>query len=1173
MRLSRSGIRTGVLAGAAILAIAGTLVIAYELARARVPEHRAALERLVQAQTGLDVRFNELGLRWGWYGPEAVFRRVELGEPGRSNVLLRAPQLIVGFDAWRTMQSGQLVAGRITLVAPDIDLERLTQGSRPATSAVRARNTAEAARASRDRLLERWRGGRIDLEGGTLRLPDPNGSTNPIIVQVRRASLRRSEDEWNGFGLVFLPERLGRAARIAVQVQGDPNRPETLTGGVRFEGMRLAFAGWRDVLNKRPRVARYLPTTGNGDLTLQLTLKNGRVEKANGQVKANDLALGAPPWIDTARASYAARGTLKLEYVSGDWRFVSRGTGGQLQVEQLVLSREDKDTPLPRISVELGEGHVHGTVAQAPLRSAASVAQWLAPSLVPSGVLLSGTAENIDFDWNDARPLGSRLAASARVDDAVVASSSGSFALSGLNTRLSGSESRVAIELDAPTARLELETTAEPLEKMKLASVLQIARSDDGWRLSTDRLSVDYDGGQLTLSGTLSGTQGIAIPVLEARGTITHPNIANLHSIVASSAARTLGPAVTRLTAGRIEAGRFELMGPVDELFAEPTFVSGPATLGMPARSGDSFKGSLTLRDARLAPDGAWPDMRAVDAKLEWDGSRIHAWVDEGRAGAFDVEGLEAHWDASGARSSRITGRARARVEQALAWARAKPEVQEHAPHLQDLDARGEALFDFDIVVPAEAPVAPRGTPPKASAHVAAVLEGVELRLTPELPPVESLRGSIAFDDGRLQRSTLTGAWQGSPLSLRVSERRDRPGAIAVQAQGMIDANKLVALSQFQDLANVAGEAAWSGEFLYVPAAGTEPALWEGRADSSLVGVASELPSPLSKAANATLPLHVELSGSGEMAEVQANLGDRVRSTFALKPHENGTWQIEQGDLRFGTGANAVDVNLQADEREGTTLVRVASESVGLLTGTLVTSKTPGIDFTDVQWSRESLAGEGKVRCAARLATCEADFELTTDSAARALAGLGFRADVAAAKGQLSGKLSWQPRADRSWLASASGRVNMRLDDGISRTAVSTSGQPFPLLTVPALLSGMARPGPEAVPSGELRFKRLDAEFELRDGEAYTSDLHFDGDAEILMRGRTGLLARDYDYEAWVLRGEERIPSSLRRLAATPRVAAAWMALRELVRGESAERSHVVLHLRGSWSEPLVTVD
>src|SRR5882724_386793 len=103
----------------------GVVLLAYELAVARVPQHRAALEQLVRAHTGLDVRFNELGLRWGWYGPEAVFRRVELGEPGGSNVLLRAPQLVVGINAWQTMRAGQLVAGRITLIAPDIDLERL----------------------------------------------------------------------------------------------------------------------------------------------------------------------------------------------------------------------------------------------------------------------------------------------------------------------------------------------------------------------------------------------------------------------------------------------------------------------------------------------------------------------------------------------------------------------------------------------------------------------------------------------------------------------------------------------------------------------------------------------------------------------------------------------------------------------------------------------------------------------------------------------------------------------------------------------------------------------------------------------------------------------------------------------------------------------------------------
>jgi uncharacterized protein YhdP len=1178
--LRHRGVRAGILAAAAVIAVTGTLVVAYELALARVPEHRAALERLVRSQTGLDVRFNELGLRWGWYGPEAVFRRVELGEPGRSNVLLRAPQLVIGFNAWETIRTGQLAAGRITLVAPDIDLERLAHVDRPAaapgaTPAASAAAIANAERANRARLLRLWRGGRIEIEGGTLRLPDPGGSANPLIVQVRRAVMRRTDQEWNGYGLIFLPERLGRAARITVQLQGDPTSPATLTGGLRFEGMRLSFAGWRDVLRTRPTLARSLPASGAGDVTLQLTLKDGRVEKANGDVKANEVTFGTPVWVSSLHAAISPpHGVLKLDYLSGDWRYVRRATGGgQVQIEQLVLSRDAKGSPLPRLAVDFTDGHVHGSVASAPLESAAAVAQWLSPSLVPAGVELKGTAKDVDFDWNSTRPEGFRLAASARTEDASVAASSGSFALSGLRSRLTTTESRMHIELDAPAASLALETASEALADIKLASVLEIVRSNEGWRLTTDHLSADYDGGRLVLSGALSGTNGSEAPVIEAHGSLSYPDIGTLHTVLANGVASALGPVASRLTAGRIEESRFELAGPVDELFAESRPVRGSASLGMPVRAADSFKGSLTLKNARVAAGDAWPEMRAVDAELNWVGSRVYASIDRARAGAFEVEGLQAEWDASGTRGSRITGRAHARVEKALAWLQEHPELREHVPHLADIDARGRAMFDFELTTPAERATAPRGTPPKTHSHLAAMLEGVRFRIAPDLPPIESLRGSLAFDDGQLQRSTLTGAWQGKALTLKVAGAGERaPGAISVHAQGVVDTQKLIALSQFRDLVDVSGDAAWNGEFLYTPPTEGEEAQWRGYADSNLVGVESNLPAPLGKLASAILPLHLQLSGEGDTAEVHATLAEGVRSAFSLRMRKEGTWEIERGTFDSGSGSHRLEASLQADAFGGGTNLRVQSESVGLLTGILVTSGSE-ITLRNVQWSKDAIDGEGSVRCAERLSTCTAQFAINTDSAARALAAMGYRPDVAATSGTLTGQITWEPRPSGTWIDTASGKVRMRLDDGIARTAVTTSGEPFPLLTVPALLTAMSRPGQEPMASGELRFRTLDADFELRDGEAYTSNLHFDGEVEILVRGRTGLLARDYDHEAWVLRGEERIPSSLRRLAATPRVAAAWMALRDLVGADSADRSRVVLHLHGSWSEPVVSVD
>ena len=73
------------------------------------------------------------------------------------------------------------------------------------------------------------------------------------------------------------------------------------------------------------------------------------------------------------------------------------------------------------------------------------------------------------------------------------------------------------------------------------------------------------------------------------------------------------------------------------------------------------------------------------------------------------------------------------------------------------------------------------------------------------------------------------------------------------------------------------------------------------------------------------------------------------------------------------------------------------------------------------------------------------------------------------------------------------------------------------------------------------------------------------------MRGRVGLTARNYDAEAWILSGEDRLPAALRGLGPTPRVAALWMSLRELFTGPAAQRAGAAaLRLQGTWDDPVV---
>src|SRR5215472_3035711 len=135
---ARALIRVTLITLAAASLLATAAVLTYALAAASVPERRATLENLLHAETGLDVRFSELRLRWGWYGPEALFRRVDLREPGAARPLLTAPQLVLGVDLWRMLRSGDLAISRITLVDPNIDLT-------PGTPARAARSSLNAA--------------------------------------------------------------------------------------------------------------------------------------------------------------------------------------------------------------------------------------------------------------------------------------------------------------------------------------------------------------------------------------------------------------------------------------------------------------------------------------------------------------------------------------------------------------------------------------------------------------------------------------------------------------------------------------------------------------------------------------------------------------------------------------------------------------------------------------------------------------------------------------------------------------------------------------------------------------------------------------------------------------------------------------------------------------------
>jgi len=1229
---------------AAVVLLAGVGFFTYQMALARIPEHRAALERLVRARTGLDVRFNELALRWGWYGPEAVFSEVELGEPSRSSVLLRASALVVAFDAWRTLQTGQLQAGRVTLVSPDIDIERLR--ARPAPVSL----PGAAVGATPQSGLARVPNGRLDVEGGTLSVPDPRHPDHALVLQIRSATLRRTAESWYASAYALLPERLGRSVRLTLRLQSPPQRPAELAGAVHLQAQGVQFASWRELLRPAAAAAQYLPSAGNGTLSLALDLRDGRVSQASGEVDADGVALEVPPVGPVALPGVP----LELGVVRGAWTLARVSERAwHLDARRLAFGPGGRDMAPTSLSVDLlaDAGSVRARLGAAPLAALRPAIAWLVPECnTHADPVLEGEAHELSVDWQAARPPGARLRLALRVADLKISGGAG-LALEGVTARIAGSESQLFGELEGAAVRLALARSARPLAGLRLAARLELARTAHGWTLSAPRMLLQDAHGMLLAKGAVQLRPGDPA-TLALDATLAHGDAGALRAALGDEAQSWLGPVLAKLTAGRITRAEVRVRGRL-----------GAAPLGARA-----LNGFVRLEDGALAPSDSWPAVRGLSGRLEFRGREVRALVTAATSDALRLTSLKAQWRSAGPPQLRASAQAHGDIADVLAWLDTHRDLADAAPALRGVGAHGPVQLGFTVNA-----ARPAG-PPRV--RLVARLDGVSVELAPRLPPLTNVRGSLAFEGTRLQRSTLEGLWLGGTAELRIAERAS---GLTVQAQGVLGARELVAAAALDARTlDIEGHAAWKGELTAAAATPGHPVSWHAHAESSLQGLTSALPAPLAKADGAALPLRLDVEAAGDTGVVRVALADLGRGVFELRAAHDGSYQVLRGAARFGAGAlqlpesARIDVQgalgkldlpawlaawrslapgatappLQAaltvdtlllgseaygramlelhpelgadvlrieaeelsgtlrfprsgDGRDGEAHLRRARLPAGSSAGVGLAALAPAmrVSIDELTWQGRSLgaltariasgaarlavqdlrlsganyAASGALDCTAARGACRLEFELRSGDAAASLRDFGFRPGLAAENATLSGTLQWPAvqGVPSSWLESATGHLSVALEEGAVLEAPAHDGRVFPLLGVPQLASGAG-----ARAAAGLRFTRLTGEFELASGSALTSNLHLDGDAEILVSGRLGLIAHDYDCRAVILSAEERVPDAVRRLgpSAAPHVAAAWLALRDLWSSRSGESSRLQLHIGGTWERPVVAL-
>jgi uncharacterized protein YhdP len=195
---------------------------------------------------------------------------------------------------------------------------------------------------------------------------------------------------------------------------------------------------------------------------------------------------------------------------------------------------------------------------------------------------------------------------------------------------------------------------------------------------------------------------------------------------------------------------------------------------------------------------------------------------------------------------------------------------------------------------------------------------------------------------------------------------------------------------------------------------------------------------------------------------------------------------------------------------------------------------------------------------------------LESKDVAATLRGLNYTPFIEAKRGAIKASLSWRGGFSSNILEHASGAISVDAETGQLVNLQPGAGRVLGLFSVGALPRRLALDFSDLTEKG-LAFDTVHGDFELRDGNAYTSNLLLRGPAaEIGIAGRTGLGTRDYDQTAVVTGNLGASPALAGALAGGPAVGAAVLLFSQIFKEPLKGITRGYYRITGPWDDPVV---
>lgn len=307
------------------------------------------------------------------------------------------------------------------------------------------------------------------------------------------------------------------------------------------------------------------------------------------------------------------------------------------------------------------------------------------------------------------------------------------------------------------------------------------------------------------------------------------------------------------------------------------------------------FKVNGRAKGVALAYETGWPRIENGNADFLMQGKEMEITTSSAISAGINLKNVKVSIPdiLSNDLSLHINGDADAENTRALAFIKASP-VRGYLDGLtDDVVATGNGKLKLSLMIPLSGPL-----PVKVAGTYHFIDSVVEI--DKRLPTLRKVNGDLLFTESGVSTQNIIAQILGGPSKLTIDNAED--GAVKIKLAGKANLGVLRGQSPAPLLSKLSGQPEWNVEI------GVKNKQAKILITSNMLGLKSELPEPLAKRAEVSIPLRVEINNSSPTQIFSAlQYGSQLNANILQTKDAEGAWNIKRGLVNFGNVIQKAD--------------------------------------------------------------------------------------------------------------------------------------------------------------------------------------------------------------------------------------------------------------------------